>query len=549
MNQRPDFVEAQREMKKTAWRTCERDFRRKHTHSSSTTIKTAKEPPIWRTWRVYLSNRRPNRMENLSFEVTGKLVAESNTFVLVKSMGGWSEVEQKLEFLAILILDWTGVTSQFRDAFFFVACRESEFPGNRRGCGQVHLPHATFTHVQSLHRTHSTDMCTMAEGAGRRKGFLCAHIGPSSTRHVCSFVARDTEHFLTFSFFYLSCVVVVFFSEPRPVVHVSNYPLRRSIAGWHFYGIHLLHRFWAQRDRAQQDSGQTTKSKILTTRMVIEEPCVKKLSYSLSVYDSAESIATPPDSDLEDEQLRKLLASPLHRREREENEGQATSLSPWTRKLDGPVFSESWSIRENWCGVCTEARENEQRTQAYHSRRESLMASSSRELEVSGKTEVTNRETDKFADQANVGNLFLIETRIICLIKQGLNLWSRNIKWDLLTVVSMNFSNMLILIDWNWRTPITFFWISKRTTTPARRINYEGKALRETQTRKTHEMGEMKRAQEFRVDEFSVQKLRETHETIQRLTSQMQEMQEQMNSMNDSGECSEVESNHSWRLS
>ena len=29
----------------------------------------------------------------------------------------------------------------------------------------------------------------------------------------------------------------------------------------------------------------------------------------------------------------------------------------------------------------------------------------------------------------------------------------------------------------------------------------------------------------------------------------MQEMQEQMNSMSDSGECSEVESNHSWRLS
>ena len=48
---------------------------------------------------------------------------------------------------------------------------------------------------------------------------------------------------------------------------------------------------------------------------------------------------------------------------------------------------------------------------------------------------------------------------------------------------------------------------------------------------------------------FSVQKLRESHETIQRLTSQMQEMQEQMNSMNDSGEFQEVESNHSGRLS
>ena len=284
MNQRPDFVEAKREMKKTAWWTCERDFRRKHTHSSCTTIKTAKGPPIWRTWRVYLSNRRPNRMENLSFEVTGKLVAESNTFVLVKSMGGWSEVEQKLEFLAILILDWTVVISQFRDNFFFCRLSESEFPGNRRGCGQVHLPRATFTRVQSLHRTHSTDdMCTMAQRAGRLKGFLCTKIGHSSTRHVCFFAARDTEHFLTFSFFYLSCVVVVFFSEPRPVVHVSNYPLRRSIAGWHLYGIHLLHRFWAQRDRVQQDSGQTTKSKNWRPGWYWRTLCEKVVLQSISL--------------------------------------------------------------------------------------------------------------------------------------------------------------------------------------------------------------------------------------------------------------------------
>ena len=48
------------------------------------------------------------------------------------------------------------------------------------------------------------------------------------------------------------------------------------------------------------------------------------------------------------------------------------------------------------------------------------------------------------------------------------------------------------------------------------------KVLRETQIRSMHEMGEMKRAQELRVDEFSVQKLRESHETSQRLTSQVQ---------------------------
>ena len=56
-------------------------------------------------------------------------------------------------------------------------------------------------------------------------------------------------------------------------------------------------------------------------------------------------------------------------------------------------------------------------------------------------------------------------------------------------------------------------------------------------------------AQELRVDEVSVQKLRENHETIQQFTSQLQQMQEQMNSMNDSGDFQDVESNYSGRLS
>ena len=65
---------------------------------------------------------------------------------------------------------------------------------------------------------------------------------------------------------------------------------------------------------------------------------------------------------------------------------------------------------------------------------------------------------------------------------------------------------------------------------------------------KVHEMGEMKRAQELRVDEISVQKFRKSHETIQQLTSQLREMREQMNSMSDSGDFQDVESNYIGRL-
>ena len=80
-------------------------------------------------------------------------------------------------------------------------------------------------------------------------------------------------------------------------------------------------------------------------------------------------------------------------------------------------------------------------------------------------------------------------------------------------------------------------------------LSMKEKQLRDTPIRNIHEMEEVKRAQELRVDEFSVQKSRESHEIIQRLTSQLQEMQEQMNSMNDPGEFQEEESNHSGRLS
>ena len=59
----------------------------------------------------------------------------------------------------------------------------------------------------------------------------------------------------------------------------------------------------------------------------------------------------------------------------------------------------------------------------------------------------------------------------------------------------------------------------------------------------------MKRAQVQQVDEMSIQKLGENHQTIQRLTSQLQQLQEQMNSMNSSGEFQDIESNFGGRLS
>ena len=112
-------------------------------------------------------------------------------------------------------------------------------------------------------------------------------------------------------------------------------------------------------------------------------------------------------------------------------------------------------------------------------------------------------------------------------------------------IASVSYSNMLTLNDWNSRTLNTdTLNLDENKFVYKKELSMKEKVLRDTQIRSMHEMGEMKRAQELRVDEVSVQKLIESHEAIQRLTSQMQEMQERINSMNDSGEFQEVEANH-----
>ena len=199
------------------------------------------------------------------------------------------------------------------------------------------------------------------------------------------------------------------------------------------------------------------------------------------------SIATPPDSDLKDEQLRKMLASPLYFRERVENEGQA---------------------------------------QAYHSERESLMIQSSRNPEVSGKLdavfhatvnrvktlfpkEVMNRETDSrvvfvlFLDlltRQMLGNHFLMETRIICsnqakseLMKQEHQVGSLHSCIDELQ--QQAYAQRLELEDAHHG----YVESRREQLRPQEELSMKETALREIQIRHIHEMGEMKRAQEFSV--------------------------------------------------
>ena len=88
-------------------------------------------------------------------------------------------------------------------------------------------------------------------------------------------------------------------------------------------------------------------------------------SQNHSDHDSAESIA---DSDLEDGELRKMLASPLYMQGREDCESS---------RIPTALVKPAAMIQER--GACAK------RTQADHSRRESLMSNSSQEPSAPGK--------------------------------------------------------------------------------------------------------------------------------------------------------------------
>ena len=72
------------------------------------------------------------------------------------------------------------------------------------------------------------------------------------------------------------------------------------------------------------------------------------------------------------------------------------------------------------------------------------------------------------------------------------------------------------------------------------------KVFRDTRIRNIHEVEELKRAQEMRLDEFSRHELRECHATIQELTSQIKELQERKNCMNHSTEGCRI--NLEWKI-
>ena len=141
-----------------------------------------------------------------------------------------------------------------------------------------------------------------------------------------------------------------------------------------------------------------------------------------SVYDSTESITS--DSDIDDEQIRKMLVSQLYIRDREKSEWQKSSSLLWTRKLNAPFFLESRGFRETRCDVCTEARSKCKATSSLSLRTRKLVdrfVPRDQSFKETWYDVFMSRCFSDLQTQQVFGNHFLMETRIICLIKQNLN--------------------------------------------------------------------------------------------------------------------------------
>ena len=73
-------------------------------------------------------------------------------------------------------------------------------------------------------------------------------------------------------------------------------------------------------------------------------------------------------------------------------------------------------------------------------------------------------------------------------------------------------------------------------------LSEQNRDLREAHIKSLHEMEELKRVQELRVDEFSRRRMIENQDTTNELMARIQELQNKVNCVKDSRDCEDAES-------
>ena len=80
---------------------------------------------------------------------------------------------------------------------------------------------------------------------------------------------------------------------------------------------------------------------------------------------------------------------------------------------------------------------------------------------------------------------------------------------------------------------------------PQDELSEQNRDLRETRIKSLHEMEELKRVQELRVEEFSRRRLIKNQDTVNELTARIQELQNEVNCMSDSRDFKDAEAERS----
>ena len=178
-----------------------------------------------------------------------------------------------------------------------------------------------------------------------------------------------------------------------------------------------------------------------------DDLCVKPLFFhrpsTTSTYDSVESIATLPHaSDLDDEQIRALLASPLYLQEREASADRSQVYHPARENL---VSSSSQVPKSTWKPVALFSSKRKWSQEAISDREDC----SSEHQQVPG----SNEPPLRFSNPENSINHSLKSTEIFCLQKQNLKCESKKAEQIFSTVPFVIFRDNLIPIVWKSVVP------------------------------------------------------------------------------------------------
>ena len=480
-------------------------------------VKATAWSTVWRPRTIRLPIWTSYRMAILSF-----LQDDAFIFAITLATEQRLEVNSKLGFAANIILDWT--------VFFHLCSERCHF-----ACPKFHLLAIDGGCRQHTYRAphflmHSCCTDSLQSCCHSVQSHMDFH-APAWLKSRSTLSAQKHSHLILVAQCRTSCSTWHHARAllPRLFLNQSSSNLNNPakinghsrVAPWrNYHFLQVMRPTGLLKTRTAGTAPETVSS--LSTRIYVSDPC---LSTSRSKH---QPMTQRKHRDAPGVGLRRRTTScsagftTVSTGARSECRTIA-SLSLWTRKLDVQFISRSDKYRET-CRIVFEPKKVESR-HIFRQRRFFLKTSNVARSLLDGNRDHLLAE----AISQHMNQEYKVESLISCIGEHQ----------------QQTYAQWLELED----AHLGYVESGREQVRLQEELAMKEKALRGAQIRIIHEMGELKRAQELRVDEFSVQQLRESHDTVQRLTSQKQEVAREVNCMNDPREFQDTESNHSGKLS